>query len=162
MLYLYLPLDLSFKPSNYVSDLIPRPNWMVVVPIFTPYIPIGPSKKTLGFSGSLQWPSNVFNMASHFFFPNVIYLSLYCLKEICALVHYYAYYILHNSQPVYESYWRLHFTLDLRNLYLLQFHYLVIFVAYSWELQKSSESVSLGYSAPGVSSFQFGYVDLDC
>ena len=47
-------VNLSFKPSNFISGLIPRPEWMVVPPIFTADIPVGPCKRTQGFSGSLQ------------------------------------------------------------------------------------------------------------
>ena len=47
-------LDLSFKSRNLIPGLIPRPEWMVVPPIFTADIPVVPSKRTLGFSGSLQ------------------------------------------------------------------------------------------------------------
>ena len=45
-------LDLLFKPSNFVPSLIARPEWMVGPPIFSADVPVGPSKKTLGFSGS--------------------------------------------------------------------------------------------------------------
>ena len=53
-LFLKAVLDLSFKPTNFIPGLIPRPEWMVVPPIFTTDIPVGPSKRILGFSGSLQ------------------------------------------------------------------------------------------------------------
>ena len=33
-LYLRAVLDLLFKPSSFVPDLIPRPEWLVVLPIF--------------------------------------------------------------------------------------------------------------------------------
>ena len=45
---------MSFKPSNCVSCLIPRPERMLVPPLFTVHAPVGPTKRTLGFSGSLQ------------------------------------------------------------------------------------------------------------
>ena len=54
-LFLKAALDLSFKPSNFVLGLILRPEWMVGPPMFTTDIPVGPSQRTLGFSGSLQW-----------------------------------------------------------------------------------------------------------
>ena len=54
-LFLKAALDSSFKSSNLIPGLIPRREWMVVPPISTADIPIGPSKRTLGFSGSLQW-----------------------------------------------------------------------------------------------------------
>ena len=54
-LFLNVALDLSFKPDNFIPGLIPRREWMVVPPIFTADIPAGPSRRTLGFYGSLQW-----------------------------------------------------------------------------------------------------------
>ena len=44
-LFLKSTLDLSFKPSNFVPGLIPRPEWMVVLFIFTNDFTVGPSKK---------------------------------------------------------------------------------------------------------------------
>ena len=54
---------MSFKPGNYISGLILRPEWMVVQPITTADIHVGPHKRALDFSGFLQWQNNVFNMA---------------------------------------------------------------------------------------------------
>ena len=48
-LFFIAALDLSFKPSKLIPGLIPRPKWMVFPPIFTADIPVGPSKRTLGF-----------------------------------------------------------------------------------------------------------------
>ena len=58
-LFLKAALDMIFRPSNFVPGLIPRPEWMVVPPKFNADIPLGPSKRALGFSGTLQWSSTV-------------------------------------------------------------------------------------------------------
>ena len=53
-LFFKAALDFPFKPCNFFHGLIARQERMVGPPIFTADIPVGPSKKTLGFSGSLQ------------------------------------------------------------------------------------------------------------
>ena len=53
-LFLKAALKLSFKLSNAVPGLIPRPERMVVPPIFTGDIPVGPNKITLGISEALK------------------------------------------------------------------------------------------------------------
>ena len=53
-LFLHAAFYLSFPPSGFVSGLISRPKRMVVPPIFTADILIGPGEKTLGISRSLQ------------------------------------------------------------------------------------------------------------
>ena len=40
------------------------------------------------------------------------------------------------GSTLYEAHWRLSFALNLRNLYFLQFHHLLIFMAWNWELQR--------------------------
>lgn len=45
-------LDLSIRPSNFDPGLIPKPEWIVVPPISNTDIPVGSSKKTLGYSGT--------------------------------------------------------------------------------------------------------------
>ena len=100
---------------------------MVVPPILTADICGGSSKRTLVFRGPyndkmfLIWCCIPLS-------PNEIYLSFLCLKEICALVHHHAHDILHNLWPTYEPRSRLPFALNLGNLFILQFHYQVIFV----------------------------------
>ena len=105
--------------------------WMVVPPIFTVDIPVGPSKIILDFSVPLQWKQFVWYGVVY----NEIYLYLHCLKETCRSVQHYDNDILYNPWPVYEH-WRLPFTLGLRNFYLLWFHDLAKFVPWSWEVQK--------------------------
>ena len=53
-LFLEAALDLLFRPSNFDTDLIQIPEWMVVPPIFTADIAVVQSKRTFGFTGSLQ------------------------------------------------------------------------------------------------------------
>ena len=48
-LFLKTALDLSFKPSSFVPGSVPRPEKMVVPPIFTVDVPVGQSKRTLVF-----------------------------------------------------------------------------------------------------------------
>ena len=40
------------KPSDIFPCSVPRSEWIVVPPTFTADIPVGPSKRTLGFPGS--------------------------------------------------------------------------------------------------------------
>ena len=85
-------------------------------------------------------------------------MSLHCLKEICALVQHHPYHVLHYLLLMYEQYWTLLFDLNLENLCLLQFHHLVICgmkveTAEILFVFASSKSFSVGYVAPGVSSF---------
>ena len=47
--YFLKSLNLWFKPSSFVPGLIPRPEGMVVPPIFIIDILAGPSKRTHGF-----------------------------------------------------------------------------------------------------------------
>ena len=51
---------MSFKPSSFLPGLIPRPELMMVPPIFMTDYYVGPSKRSIGFSGSLQWYGYVF------------------------------------------------------------------------------------------------------
>lgn len=44
--------NLSLKPSNFAPGLIPRGKLSVAPPIFPSDIPVGLSKRTLGFFGS--------------------------------------------------------------------------------------------------------------
>ena len=66
---------------------------------------------------------------------NGTYLCLHCLKEIYGLVQHYAHHIWH-FWPMYEQHWRLPFASNLRKLYLLRFHHLVIFVTWNWAVKK--------------------------
>ena len=52
-LFIKAALDLSFKPSSFIPGLLSRPEWMVVSPLFTADISVGPSERTPSFSGSL-------------------------------------------------------------------------------------------------------------
>ena len=54
-LFLKAALDFSFKPSNFFLGFISKSEWIMVPPIFPANIPVGPSKRTRGFSGWLQW-----------------------------------------------------------------------------------------------------------
>ena len=45
---------LSLKPSNLTPGVIPRPEWIVVRPIFTADMPVKPKRKTLSLYGSLE------------------------------------------------------------------------------------------------------------
>ena len=86
---------------------------MMIPPLYTSDVPVGPNERTLGFSGSLQWYKNVLIWRCTLPSPNEIYLSLYCLKEIGALVQHHPHHILHNLYPMYEPHWRLPFALNL-------------------------------------------------
>ena len=55
----YFLRQLSEKSNCFVPCLIPRPKLTVFATIFTNSIPVGPSKRTLGFRDSLQGQSNV-------------------------------------------------------------------------------------------------------
>ena len=52
-LFFKLALDLSFKPSNFIPGLIPKPEWMVVLPMLNDHIHVAPSKRTLSCPGLL-------------------------------------------------------------------------------------------------------------
>lgn len=85
---------MSFKPNQFVPGLILRPEEMVVTSIFNADIPVAPSKKTFGFSGSLQWRSNV----SAMIFDNTFIkwdLHVVPLLEKIYTVDQYAHHILH-------------------------------------------------------------------
>ena len=98
-------------------------------------------------------------MALYITFAKWDFLCLHCLKEICGLVQHYAHHNLHNLWPMYGPHWRLPSVLDLRNLYLMQFHHLVIFMEWSWEMEKFCLFLFLlnhfhwNILPPGVSSF---------
>ena len=61
-LFVAVALDFSFRRSNFDPGLIPRPEWRTFPPIFATDKPIGPRKRTLGFSKPLQWSRNVFDI----------------------------------------------------------------------------------------------------
>ena len=131
-------------------------------------MPVGPSKRTLGFFGHygdkaifLKWRYISLSL-------NEIYLCLHCLKEIRGLVQHCARHILYIIWPIYGTYWRFCFALNLKSLYLLQFHCLVIFVEWNWEMKKFCLFLFLlndfdwGIMPLVFHHFQSDYVGLDC
>ena len=94
---------------------------MIVLSVFTFDTPVSPRKRTLVFLG---------------LYSDQIYFWLHCLKEMCGQVQYCVHYFSHNLWSMYEPHWTLTFALSLRNLYLLRFHHLTIFLAWNWELTK--------------------------
>ena len=104
-LFFVTALDFSFKPSNFVTGLSPRPKWIVFPPLFTADILKGPSKRTLLVSQNpygdqamlLIWNCILLS-------PNDIYLFLHCLNEICALVqHHHVHHILQTWNSLKTS-----------------------------------------------------------
>ena len=47
--------DNLFLKHAFILSLIPRPEWIVVPPIFIADMSIGPKRRTRGLSGSLEW-----------------------------------------------------------------------------------------------------------
>ena len=101
-LFLKAVLDLSFKPSSFIPAFIPTPEGMVVPPIFTTDVLVGPSTRTLGFSRSYSNKAMFLIWRCISRSPNEIYLCLHCLKDICGLVQHCVHHILHNLWPMYE------------------------------------------------------------
>lgn len=45
----------SLKQSHLTPGFTTKPEWILVPPIFTADIPVGPQRRTHGLSGSLKW-----------------------------------------------------------------------------------------------------------
>ena len=53
-LFLKLAFILSLKQGNLTPGFIARPEWTVVPPIFTAYMPVRSKRRTRGLSGSRE------------------------------------------------------------------------------------------------------------
>ena len=86
-------LELLFKLSNFVPvpGLISKSEWMV-----TGGIIVGLSRRTLGFSGSSKWQSNVFDIVLYITFIKWDIPVSPLPEKIYVLVKHNVHHILHN------------------------------------------------------------------
>ena len=107
----------------------------------------------------------VFNMIKQWFWYGVAYhfYQMRFTSTSSALKKYINWFCL-----MHQPHWRLSFALDLRNLYLLRFHYLIMNVPINWEVQKFCLFIFLpNHFYWDILSllfhhFQFACVSLEC
>ena len=126
---------------------------MVVSSLLIVDIPVGPSKRTVGFFGLYSDKANFFIWRDILLSPNDIYL--HCLNEICGLFQHRVHQILHNLGTTWNTSLCFEFkefipfpvsssgSFCCKNLGSVR----ILFVC------PSSEPLSLGYSVPAFSPF---------
>ena len=67
--------NLSLKWSNFTSGLIDRAEWIIVPPIFTGGVPVGPSKRTVGFLVLCNWRARFLKHYILFFYQCIHFLK---------------------------------------------------------------------------------------
>ena len=139
---------------------------MVVPPIFTADIPVGPKKQTLDFQGFYNYKA-MFSIWHYItILTNDIYLCLKYLQKIRGLVLHYTHHDLHNLYPMNEPRWKLPFASNLRNFSAISLFgnildiklriknfclFLCILDHFYWDILPLV-----------LHHCQFGYGDLDC
>ena len=86
IIFLKKTFVLSLMPLNFAPGLIPRAEWIVVLPVFTALIfPLVPVKGLGTFRALCIWGARISIQHYPLSLPKVIYLSIHFLKRICEL-----------------------------------------------------------------------------